>query len=128
MMFHRTNGEISWSCDSCGDEGVITGWEQSPTDGSGLDDSYVEGDVVAVLVDRDLADVLRGVPLLDAACELVIARAEGRSDGVLLTGRAGAFEELLEYVAAESNAEPGRRRQRQLDRAFEALESVLAEG
>ncbi len=128
MVFHRTNGEISWSCDSCGDEGVITGWEQSPTDGSGLDDSYAEGDVVALLVDRDLSDMLRGVLLLDAACELVIARAEGRSDGVLITGRTGAFEELLEYVAAESNAETGRRRQRQLDRAYEALESALAEG
>lgn len=27
MVFRRTNGEIAWSCDACGEEGVITGWE-----------------------------------------------------------------------------------------------------
>jgi hypothetical protein len=43
MVFHRWNGEIAWSCDVCGDEGVITGWQSSPFDVSGLDDSY--GDV-----------------------------------------------------------------------------------
>ena len=25
MVFRRTNGEIAWSCDTCGDEGVISG-------------------------------------------------------------------------------------------------------
>ena len=32
MVFLHLNGEIAWGCDSCGDEGVIRGWEGSPTD------------------------------------------------------------------------------------------------
>lgn len=32
MVFRHLDGEIAWGCDSCGDEGVIRGWEGSPTD------------------------------------------------------------------------------------------------
>lgn len=35
------------SCDVCGDEGAISGWEGSPADVSGLDDSYAEGDTIS---------------------------------------------------------------------------------
>lgn len=126
MVFRRMNGEVAWSCDSCGDEGVIHGWEGSPADVSGLDDSYAEGDTVALLIPKDLSDLIRGVLLLDDACELLVARAEGRSDGVVLIGRTGAFEELIEHVASEANAETNRRRMRQLDEACSALEAALA--
>ena len=85
MTFRRTNGEIAWSCDSCGDEGVIHGWEGSPADVSGLDDSYAEGDTIALLITRDVSDPIRRVLRLDDACELLVARAEGRSDGVVLS-------------------------------------------
>ena len=39
MVFRHANEEI-WACDGCGDEGVIAGWEGSPTDVTGLDDSW----------------------------------------------------------------------------------------
>ncbi len=55
MVFRRTTGEIAWSCDTCGDEGVITGWEGSPTDLSGVDGSYANGDELVVLVARELS-------------------------------------------------------------------------
>lgn len=126
MVFRRTNGEIAWSCDACGDEGVIRGLEGSPADVSGLDDSYAEGDTVTLVIARDLFDVIRGVLLLDDACELLVARAEGSRAGVVLTGRAAAFEELVEYVASEANAEPNRRRLRLLDEACRELEAALA--
>ena len=126
MVFRRTNGEIAWSCDACGDEGVISGWEGSPADVSGLDDSYAEGDGVTLLIAREVFEVIRGVLLLDDACELLIARAEGSAVGVVLTGRTGAFEELVEYVASEANAETNRRRIRLLDEACTALEAALA--
>ena len=128
MVFRRTTGEIAWSCDVCGDEGVITGWEGSPFDLSGFDDSYVDGDLTAVVMARDVFDVVRGVLLLDAACELLVARAGGSAAGVLLAGPAGSFEELLEYVASESNAETDRRRVRLLDEACSLLEAALAPG
>jgi len=126
MVFRRSNGEIAWSCDACGDEGVITGWEGSPTDVSGLDDNDAEGFEVTVLMARELFEVVRGVLLLDGASELLIARAEGSAAGVILTGRTGAFDELGEYVTAEANAEVDRRRMRQLDEACTALDAALA--
>jgi hypothetical protein len=116
MVFHRTNGEIAWSCDVCGDEGVIAGWQGSQCDG--------DGDVVEMA--RDVFDVVRGVLLLDAARELLDARAQGTSSGVLMSGRVGAFEELVEYVASGANAETDRRRRRRLDDACQVLEDVLA--
>ena len=125
MVFRRVGGQIAWSCNACGDEGVISGWENSPADVSGLDDSNAEGDLVALLIDRDMSDILHDVLLMDDACELLVARAQGQSDGVVLAGRTGAFEELIEYVAAESNAETNRRRQGRLDHAFTALEAAL---
>ena len=126
MVFRRTNGEIAWSCDACGDDGVISGWEGSPTDLSGLDDSYADGDEVVLLAARELFEVIRGVLLLDDACELVVARAEGGAAGIVLTGRAAAFEELVEYVASEANAETNRRRMRLLDEVCTAIEAALA--
>ena len=125
MAFRRMNGEIAWSCDACGDEGVISGWEGSPADVSGLDDSYAEGDTVTLVIARDLFDVIRGVLLLDDACELLVARAEGSRAGVVLTGQTGAFEELVEYIASEANAQTNRRRMRLLDEACTALEAAL---
>ena len=125
MVFRRTNGEIAWSCDACGDEGVISGWEGSPAEVSGLDDSYAEGDTVTLVIARDLFDVIRGVLLLDDACELLVARAEGSRSGVVLTGQTGAFEELVEYIASEANAQTNRRRMRLLDEGCTALEAAL---
>ena len=125
MVFRRINAEIAWSCDVCGDDGVITGWEGSPTDVSGLDDGYADGDEITAVVSREAFDALRGVLLLDAACELVVARAQGTSSGVLLAGRVESFEELVGYVAAESNVESDRNRVRRLDAACTMLEATL---
>jgi hypothetical protein len=126
MVFRRTNGEIAWSCDTCGDEGVIHGWEGSPVDLSACDDSYAGGDPITLLVARELFEVIRSVSLLDDACELLVARAEGSRAGVVLTGRADALEELVEYIASEANAERNRRRARLLDHACTALEAALS--
>jgi hypothetical protein len=126
LVFRHANGEIAWSCNACGDEGRLHGWEDSPTDLSSFDDSHAEGDPMALLISRDLSDLLRDVLVTDDACELLVAGAEGRSDGVLLVGRTAAFEELLDYVAAEANAETKRTRQRRLDAACVVLEEALA--
>ena len=125
MVFLRSNGEIAWSCDACADEGVITGWEGSPADVSGLADSDVGGVEVTLLMARELFEVVRDVLLLDDASELLVARAEGSAAGVILTGCTGAFEELVEYVAAEANAEVDRRRMRLLDEVCTALDAAL---
>jgi hypothetical protein len=105
MVPRHGNREIAWACDVCDDEGVITGWEGSAADVSGLDDSYADGDVIVVAMSRGLFDLLRGVLVLDAASELLIARAEGSSEGVALAGPSDAFDELVGYVASEADAE-----------------------
>ena len=125
MVLCRTNGEIAWSCDTCGDEGVISSWAGTPTDVSALDDSYADRDELVLLVARELYELIRGVLLLDDACELLVARAEGSAAGVVLRGPTAAFEELVEYVASEANAETNRRRMRSLDEACTALEAAL---
>lgn len=107
---------------------MISGGEGSPTDVSGLDDSYTDGDRVAVAMPRGLFDRVRGVLLLDAAVELLVARAEGSSAEVILTGSSAVFEELAGYVASEANAETDRRRARLLDDACALLEAALVEG
>jgi hypothetical protein len=126
MVFRHLNGEIAWGCDSCGDEGVIRGWEGSPTDVSQLDNSAAEGDMITLLISRDMSDLLRDMLLMDDACELLVARAEGSSAGVLLVGSASAFEELTEYVLSEANAETNRARERRLDEVCDSLEAALA--
>jgi hypothetical protein len=126
MVFRHLDGEIAWGCDSCGDEGVIRGWEGSPTDVSRLDDSYAEGDAVSLLIIRDMSDLLRDVLLMGVACELLVARAEGSSAGVLLVGSPSSFEELIEYVLSEANAKTNRARGRRLDEVCDSLEAALA--
>jgi hypothetical protein len=63
---------------------------------------------------------------MDDASELLVARAEGSSAGVLLVGTASGFEELIEYVVSEANAETNRSRELGLDEACDALEAALA--
>lgn len=60
------------------------------------------------------------------ACELLVARAEGSSAGVLLIGSASSFEELIEYVLSEANSETNRARERRLDEVCDSLEAALA--
>ena len=127
MVFRHANGEISWACDVCGDEGVITGWEGSPSDLSELDDSYVDGDLIELVMPRESFDRVREVRLLDAASELLVARAQGCAAGVVVAGASGAFEELVGYVASEANAATNRRWAQLLDEACAALEAALDE-
>lgn len=78
-----------------------------------------------MLISRVVCDLLRDVLLTGDACDLV-ARAEGSSAGVLLVGNASAFEELIEYVLSEANAETNRARERRLDEVCDSLEAALA--
>ena len=112
---------IHWRCTSCGDDGVISGWEQSPFDlrPHGVDGDH--GDVLHVVVDADVAATLRGLMLLDTTSEQLVFRARPCEKGSLLTGSEDELDELVGYVAAEANHEDDRRRQRRLDTAFEVL-------
>lgn len=111
---------VRWQCSSCGDEGVVSHWEDSPFDlrRQGL----VEAETVrGVVVAEDVAAALRDLQLLDPECERLVFRARAHPQGAVLAATDAELEELAGAVAAEANHEPDRRRQQRLDAAFDAL-------
>lgn len=88
-------GPIEWHCEHCGDDGVISGWEDSLFDlrsvppaesGARRASSLVVGDEVAA--------ALRGLKLLDSDCERGVYRIAGSAHGAMMTTTAEDLDEL----------------------------------
>lgn len=116
---------IAWWCTSCGDEGVISGWEQSPYDLRSRNPRAMSADTRPVVIPAETAAALRGLQLLDSDTERLVFRAEATKEGIVLVGDDDDLDELMGYVAAEANHEENRRRQRRLDDAFQVLSQAL---
>jgi hypothetical protein len=117
---------IEWRCSSCGDDGIISGWESSHFDlRHPRSKDPADTPLRSVLVTSEVGSTLRGLELIDLECERAVFGARADSGGVILTVTQDDLEELLGYVAAEANHEPDRRRQKRLDSAFSAIESAL---
>ncbi len=123
---------IEWRCDSCGDEGVISGWEGSYADLRRPRGGRSGTTKTEVRVSDEVVTALRDLRLLDTDCERMVfaARADpGGADpdrpGAILDADAEDLDELIGFVAAEANHEDDRRRQKRLDSAFNALSEVL---
>ncbi len=116
---------IEWRCTACRDEGVITGWEQSPFDLRRRTAELVSSPTVEALVTPEVAATLRSLLLVDTAGERLVFRARPIDGGVVLAGDDDDLEELLGYLAAEANDETNRRRQKRLDQAFEMLNGCV---
>lgn len=114
---------IGWHCDSCGDEGVISGWQGSYADLRGPHRAGARKGRSHVAVSDEVMAALRDLRLVDTGCERLIfaARAEPNREGAVLDIDADDLEELLGFVAAEANHEDNRRRQQRLDAALAAL-------
>jgi len=80
-----------------------------------------------VEVSAEVAAALRDLRLVDTAGERLVFRAHlaDDADGAVLATEEDDLEELVGFVAAEANHEKGRRRQRRLDQAFQALQEVV---
>ena len=119
--------EIRWECGVCGDQGVISGWEDSPYDlrrrRLGL-----AGSLHDVVLSHDMAAALRGLRLLDADCERLVYRIRADGDETVLSATDEGLDELASSVAAEGNHEPNRRRQRRLDAVYGALDNATHAG
>jgi hypothetical protein len=118
---------IAWQCMSCGDDGVISGWEGSPHD---LRPERLVAVPVAryrIVVPLDVAATLRDIQVLDRDVERLVFRARASEAGAVLIGDEAELEELLGCVAAEANDEDNRRRRRNLDEAFEGLTRAVEE-
>ena len=115
-------GDIEWVCTSCGDEGVISGWQRSPFDLRPFTDErgHTPG-LVRVELPLDFVATLRTLAHLDIATERVVFAAAVIDGRAVLIGSENDFEELGDYVAAEANHTADRRRQKRLDATFAAL-------
>lgn len=126
-MVFRTDvpARIEWRCSSCGDEGVISGWEGTYFDPRARQPDRHDRAVSEVIVSDEVAAALRDLRLLDPECERLVYRPRAVDDGVVLTADDEELDELIGLVAAEANHEPNRRRQQRHDRAFDVLSHAL---
>jgi len=112
---------IEWRCTACGDEGVISGWEDSCfdlRDPRPVPDDDVQ---VEIVVSDEVAMGLRYLRYLDSDCERLVFRARGIRTGAMITGSRDDIDGLIDAVAAEANHETNRTRRKRFDAAFEAL-------
>jgi hypothetical protein len=118
---------IQWRCTSCGDEGVVSGWEGSPFDlrPRRLEAGRQGG--LHIVIPPEVAATLHSLVLLDSECERLVFRATASNNDIVLNGDEEDIDELIGYVAAEANHEEDRRRQKRLDAAFAVLSDALDE-
>ncbi len=103
--------------------GVISGWEGSYFD---LRERTPPGATTRGIQRRleatsEVVSVLREIEILDLACERAVFAARVESGRIFLKLNDEELDELAEYLAAEANHEPNRRRQKRLDAAFTLL-------
>jgi hypothetical protein len=118
---------IEWRCTACGDEGVISGWEESLHDLRQPRTSSDHEPRYETLLTDDLAAPLRELMYLDVECERLIFRMHHSTEGTVLAASADELDELLGFIAANANHETNRRRQKRLDAAFNVLTDALQE-
>lgn len=112
---------IRWQCSICHDQGVISNWEDSPFDLRRWQLTLAEP-VNEIVIPIDAAAALRDLQLLDTDCERLVFRIRARNDHAILVA---TDDELIGFVAAETNSGPGRRRQQRLDAALDALTTAV---
>ena len=114
---------IRWQCSVCGDEGVISHWEDSPYDLRRRQLAAI-GNLSEIDIPGEAAAALRDLQLLDVDCERLVYAIRAVGGHAVLRVTDAELEELIGFVAAEANHEPSRRRQQLLDHAFEALSAA----
>jgi hypothetical protein len=117
---------IAWSCTACGDEGTISGWQDSPYDlRHASARARLSGKPIAVSVTEEIAATLRGLMLLDPDCERVVFQTQAGERGLVLAATEEELDDLAGFVAAEANHDPNPRHQKRLDAAFNLLTDAL---
>jgi hypothetical protein len=115
---------IYWDCSACDDSGVIHGWEASPYDLRPPRPLHEQALIVIDVTAEEHAE-LRRLQLLDADSERLVWGTYRENDRLVLFGTADDVDNLVGYVAFESNHLTDRRRQRRLDAVLRKLEAAL---
>jgi hypothetical protein len=109
---------IEWQCSSCGDEGVVSGWEDSPFDLRSPRSRPGKEPKHVTLLAEEVAATLRDLQFLDSDCERLVFRMPSTTRGIVLAAYADHLDELLGFVAGEANNETNRGRRKRLDETF----------
>lgn len=124
LLRDSVEGPIQWRCTSCGDDGVVSGWQDSPFDLRPRRPHALPAANATVVVPQTVAASLRELVVLDAECERLVFGARTSGGHAVLTCDDGGLEELIGYVAAQANHEQNPARQRRIDDAFAALSAA----
>ena len=111
---------IGWQCSQCGDDGTISNWAASIYDLRRQQLTAAQP-LRDIPIDADTAAILRTLPFLDSDCQRAVFAVFAHGGELHLTMTGDELDDLIDAVAAESNHEPNRRRQRQLDTAYDTL-------
>lgn len=117
---------INWCCSHCDDAGTITNWATSIYDLRRQQLTASEP-VQDVVVDTDTAAALRTLPFLDHDCQRAVFAIRALGNELHLTVTDTELDDLIDSLAAEANHEPNRRRQRQLDTAYDHLTTAAGQ-
>ena len=126
MIVLRTEPEtpIRWQCSVCGDDGVISNWEDSLFDLRRRQLTLAEP-VHEIVIAAEVAATLRESAVSRHRLRTTAVFAiRAHNDGAILAATDDDLDELIGSVAAEANHEPNRRRQQRLDAAFDALNAA----
>lgn len=118
---------IEWWCPSCGDQGVISGWQGSLLDLSHSTNLENADGSLEIEVSDETAAALRDLLLRDRDLERLVYGIWDTGEGLRLPGDEAELKDLLSFVSAETNHEASRTRRVRLDNAFVDISDALNE-
>ena len=123
LLRAESEAEIRWSCDRCGQRGLLTGWEGSTFDQSGV--QWPDLDWLEVDLSASQYDALLGVRFKDPIARRVLGTARGGIAGVALRCPRAALLALRDEMkrAAEHARTAGD--WELFDQVFRRIEGVL---
>ncbi len=130
ILIHRTEIPlgVNWECPWCGDNGHISGWENTHWDLRRCREGEDDDVMIGVAISTEHYAALRAGedhPVID--CPAVIAGAIYHDGEIVLSGNASELDEFQGVIAAEANRTKDLRRQALFDEISEGVEAALHE-
>lgn len=119
----EASSPIAWRCSACGDDGVISNWEESHFDLRRRRPALV-GAVHQIIIPGETAAALRELCFLEAELERLVFGIRAHGGDAILTVTDEQLDDLIDAMAAEANHETNRRRRQRLDTAYDALNTA----
>lgn len=120
------SGSVEWHCSFCDDQGVITNWKGTRWDLSRWCCS-TEPKLRELMLTHEELRELRNNLTFDPECECLIWGAILTPNGIVMRATDEELDDLLGFIAAESNHEEKKRRRNILDRVYDKIDALLDE-